>query len=100
MRLAFAQSLVAVCLLLSPLASAKQVDRPMRSTPLLPRALYVGSFFNDAVTPQLRAQWQYTLLQERVDALVVFFEGGGGISSFELPRFLGRYQMTRFYQAT
>lgn len=45
----------------------------------LPRGAFLGTYFqNDAMVPQLRLQWQFTVLQERVDALVLVGEAGGG----------------------
>jgi hypothetical protein len=38
----------------------------------------LGGFAGRTVTPQLRIGWELTLIQEREDALLVVFEGGGG----------------------
>jgi hypothetical protein len=50
------------------------------STPAwLPRGAFVGTYARaGAVTPQARVQWQWTLIQDRKDALVLVAEGGGG----------------------
>lgn len=45
----------------------------------VPRGAFGGAYFNEGtITPQLRVQWQATLLQMQNDALVVYVEGGGG----------------------
>ncbi len=58
------------------------MDQPERRAsfpPYLPRAAFVGAFVNSSsVTPQVRLQWELTLIQERIDSLVLLFGGGGG----------------------
>lgn len=75
------------CLLLLALcasapAAAQLARREQRVSPTpawLPRAVYLGTYVaGGAVTPQLRAQWELTLIQERIDAFVLLFEVGGG----------------------
>lgn len=71
--------------------------------PYLPRAALVGSFLNSsALTPQVRVEWELTLVQERVDAFVLVLEGGGGYG-LNLPQNLGPANvtaMTSLYQHT
>ena len=73
------------------------------STPAyLPRAAFVGTYINTALTPQLRVQWELTLLQSENNGLVLVLEGGGGYGLF-LPDRLGPggdVSMTRLYQLT
>jgi hypothetical protein len=63
-------------------AAAQLTPRPKRISPTpayFPRAVFLGTYVKGgAVTPQLRAQWQVTLIQERIDALVLIGEVGGG----------------------
>jgi len=76
--------------------------RSFPTPPYLPRAAFVGTYIKTAVTPQLRFQWEFTLLQRRVDALVLVLEGGGGYG-LALPNNLGpsgTLAMTRLYQLT
>jgi hypothetical protein len=68
----------------------------------VPRQAFVGAFFRDAVTPQLRVGWEATVVQERRDALILLLELGGGYG-FGLPKKTGPTQdvaMTFLYQHT
>jgi hypothetical protein len=74
------------------------------STPAwLPRGAFLGTYVRaGAVTPQVRAQWQLTLFQDRKDALVFVVEGGGGFAA-ALPDTVvaGRAEpMDAFFQHT
>jgi hypothetical protein len=66
----------------------------------LPRAVYAGASLAGALlTPQLRLQWELNVLQARNDALVLYFEGGGGYG-VSFPKNLGATRdvaMTYFY---
>jgi hypothetical protein len=65
------------------LAQLTEEQQPESPTPFyLPRALHVGTFVGDAVSPFVRLQWELTIIQERVDSFVLVLEGGGafGIS--------------------
>jgi hypothetical protein len=44
----------------------------------LPRSAQVGAYLPSPFVPQLQLQWEWTLIQERVDALVLVMELGGG----------------------
>ena len=75
------------CLLLLVLSLATPAAAQLRTqekrvspTPAyLPRAVYLGTYVKGgAVVPQLRAQWEVTLIQERIDAFVFIAELGGG----------------------
>jgi hypothetical protein len=73
--------LLLVLSLASP-AAAQLQQREKRVSPTvayLPRAVYLGAYVKGgAFTPQLRAQWELTLIQERIDAFVFIGELGGG----------------------
>jgi len=77
-------------------------EAPFEVPVFLPRAAMVGMYGNQgALTPQVRLQWQHTLIQHRRDAFVAYLEGGGGAAlsmpSNLLPYAVGR--MTQMYQA-
>lgn len=61
-------------------AQLRTVEKRVSPTPAyLPRAAYLGTYVKGgAVVPQLRAQWELTLIQERIDAFVLIGELGGG----------------------
>jgi hypothetical protein len=68
----------------------------------LPRGVFLGTFvFGGAVTPQVRVQWEWTVVQEQRDAFAIILEGGGGYAlarpSIELNA-SENAQMTFFYQ--
>src|SRR5260370_35681870 len=79
--------------MLVPLAALAQADdlpgpdsaREFPTPAYLPRSAFVGTYVNGAVTPQLRFQWELTLIQRRVPALVVVREVGGGAGSVLPP---------------
>jgi hypothetical protein len=86
-----ARLLLLVCAALlaaAPAARAQDVGEEVGAPPRrhvsptpwwLPRGASLGTYFApDTLTPQLRLQWQWTVIQERVDAFVLVFEGGGG----------------------
>jgi hypothetical protein len=76
--------------------------REFRTPAYLPRAAFIGTYVRTAITPQLRFQWEFTLMQRRIDALVLLLEGGGGYG-LGLPNNLGAtatVSMTRLYQLT
>ncbi len=82
--------------------SGSESGREFPTPPYLPRAAFVGIYLRTAVTPQLRIQWELTLMQRRVHALVLVLEGGGGYG-IALPKNLdptGTVSMTRLYQLT
>jgi hypothetical protein len=84
--------------LLIPLAASARDPTPA----YLPRAAFIGTYVNTALTPQLRFQWELTLIQREKNALVVLLEGGGGYGLL-LPSSLGpggSLSMTRLYQLT
>jgi hypothetical protein len=96
--------------MLVPLAAIAQADeapgpdsaREFPTPAYLPRSAFVGTYVNTAVTPQLRFQWELTLIQRRVHALVMVLEGGGGYG-VALPSNLGaagNLSMNRLYQLT
>ncbi|MBF5044198.1 hypothetical protein FGE12_17500 [Aggregicoccus sp. 17bor-14] len=75
------------CLLLLFLASAapaaaqlpERVERNSPTPVWLPRGAFLGTFLKGgAVVPQVRVQWEGTLIQERIDAFAFILEGGGG----------------------
>lgn len=82
-------------------AAQAEPSRRFHVPAYLPRAVLVGAFYNeDALTPQLRVQWQATLVQKWNDALIAYVEGGGGYG-LSLPSDLfphARGAMTYFYQ--
>jgi len=89
-----------------PLEESGPVQEPRHRSlfpPYLPRAAWVGTFLNSsALTAQIRLEWELTLVQERVDAFVLVFEGGGGYG-LSLPENLGPARvtsMTSLYQHT
>jgi hypothetical protein len=96
-------------LLAAPVAHAQgdeeaEAKRHRSPTPFyLPRGAFLGAFFKDAATTaQLRVQWQLTVVQEPVDALVLVLEGGLGYGLTH-PRNAGRAgtaRMTYLYQHT
>lgn len=70
----------------------------------LPRGAFAGAYAQEgALTPQLRIQWQATLIQMKNDAFVAFLEGGGGFG-LSLPSNLRSFGVTggmnSLYQAT
>ncbi len=76
---------------------------PTPPTPwYLPRGVFLGTFiFNGAVTPELRVQWEWTLVQEPRDSFVAILEGGGGYAIARPSIALAsqdQAQMTFFYQ--
>lgn len=76
--------------------------RESRTPAYLPRGAFVGTYVNTALTPQLRVQWELTMLQRENNALVLVLEGGGGYGVL-LPKNLGpsgMLSMTRLYQLT
>jgi len=50
----------------------------------LPRSVQVGAYLPSPFVPQLQLQWEWTLIQERVDALVLVMELGGGVQVGEV----------------
>jgi len=91
-----------LCALL-PLAAAAQLGIPSApgAPAYLPRAVFLGAYSNNtAFTPQLRVQWELTLLQTPHDAFVGIAEVGGGWGLGNLPRnvSLTGGDMTYFYQ--
>ncbi len=70
---------------LSPIAGAQpQASREApAATPFwLPRGALLGTYVRaGAVTPQARLQWQFTLVRERTDGLVLLLEGGVGFAA-------------------
>jgi len=50
----------------------------------LPRSVQVGAYLPAPFVPQLQLQWEWTLIQERVDALVLVMELGGGVQVGEV----------------
>jgi hypothetical protein len=81
----------------------KEPTHPSLLPPYLPRSAFVGSWLNSgALTAQVRLQWELTLVQERVDAFVLLFQGGGGYG-LVLPQNLGPARtsaMMSLYQHT
>ncbi|MDQ3265567.1 MAG: hypothetical protein M3Y59_18235 [Myxococcota bacterium] len=79
----------------------EQDAKPLMVPVYLPRAAFLGAYVNDgALTPQLRLQWQHTLIQKNRDAFVAYLEGGGGFG-LSLPNNLLPYangRMTSLYQ--
>jgi hypothetical protein len=99
------------CLLLVALAApalgqeADEELRPARHvspTPAwLPRQVFAGTYFRSGVvTLQGRLQWEVTVIQERVDAFVLFAEAGGGaaVRLTQQAGLTGNIAMTRFSQ--
>lgn len=92
---------VLLCVLSAAPAAADETEPSSGVPAWLPRAVFAGVFVNEgALTPQLRVQWQATLVQKRNDALVAYLEGGGGYGltrpSDLRPHGFGA--MTYFYQ--
>ncbi|MBM4378762.1 MAG: hypothetical protein FJ086_05590 [Deltaproteobacteria bacterium] len=50
----------------------------------LPRSVQLGTYLPTPFVPQLQLQWEWTLIQERVDALVLVMELGGGVQLGEV----------------
>jgi hypothetical protein len=71
-----------LALSLSLPAAAQLPARQKRVSPTtawLPRGVFLGPYVKGgAVVPQLRLQWQWTLIQERIDAFALIAEVGGG----------------------
>jgi hypothetical protein len=68
----------------------------------VPRAAFGGTFYNVTWTPQLRLAWEVAIIQSKNDAMLAFFEGGGGYAVW-MPRIFGlngQDAMTFFYQHT
>ncbi len=70
----------------------------------LPRGAFLGTFFfGGAVTPQVRVQWEWNVVQETRDAFVIVLEGGGGYAVARPTIELASgdpAKMTFFYQHT
>jgi hypothetical protein len=71
-------------LLLTSTALADELDlddAPVATTTTpwyLPRDLYLGAFFNGPQTLQFRASWEFVFAPERIDALELVLDAGGG----------------------
>jgi len=78
--------LLPVLLLLSATAHAAPAQAPPHGAVpgWLPRSVQVGAYLPRPFVPQLQLQWEWTLVQERVDALVLVLELGGGVQLGEL----------------
>lgn len=67
-------------------AALAQDEGPLRhqspTSAWLPRGAFLGTYLrNGAVVPQARLQWQFTLFQDRKDALVFLLDGGLGFGA-------------------
>lgn len=94
-----------VCLLATPAFGGEFDLAPPRAPPpstpwYLPRGVFFGTFVGKSVTPQLRVNWELVLLQERLDALMLVFEGGVGwaASTATEPDELGHPGIGSLYQ--
>jgi hypothetical protein len=63
----------------SPAVASPRKDPPPLVPAWSPRSAYVGAYLPAPFVPQLRLQWEWTLIQERIDALVLTLEAGGGV---------------------
>jgi hypothetical protein len=68
----------------------------------LPRQVTLGGFAGRTVTPQLRLEWEFTLIQERADALMFVLQGGGGwaLSTTLTPDEQGNPGLSWFFEHT
>jgi hypothetical protein len=70
---------------LASIASAQPAPPTVHRSPTpawLPRGVFLGATMREeALTPRLKVQWQFTFLQERKDAFALLLEGSVGWAS-------------------
>jgi hypothetical protein len=81
---------VLFCLLAASAASRaeEQSARRVTTPAYLPRAAWLGAYFNTAVTIQVQIQWEFVIQEQETNAWVLLLGGGGGYGLW-LPGELG-----------